>query len=342
MKPISERNPVTIGVAGVLVLVLAVAVTYFSDDLPIIGGGTTYTAKFTEVAGLRPTNEVRVSGVRVGKVTGIELDGDEVAVEFRVDDLFIGDTSTASIEIKTLLGQKYLALRPKGTRPLDPHTAIPAQRTQTPFEITGALEKLGKTVDEIDTEQLASSFGTIADTFGDTGPHVRGTLNGLSKLSKTIAGRDRELGTLLGNTKTITGTLAARDKQLRKLIGDGNLLLGELQSRKKALDRLLTGVRELAVEIDGVIADNRGRLQPALRKLERVATVLERNQANLSEGLKNLAPYYRVFANTLGNGRWFDAYVCGLLPPSVDLHLLNFNSGGCKPPRTHTGSGGGR
>lgn len=339
MKPIRERNPVSIGVAGLLVLVLTLAAAYFSNDLPFMGGGTTYTAKFTEVAGLRADNEVRVSGVRVGKVTGIELDGDEVAVEFTVDDVFVGDTSAASIEIKTLLGQKYLALVPHGDKPLDPQTPIPADRTRTPFEITGVLEQLGQTADEIDTDQLAGSFDAIAETFADTSPHVRGTLNGLSKLSKTIAGRDRELGELLGNTKVVTGTLATRDKQLRTLIGDGNLLLGELQARKTAIDRLLTGVRNLSTQLAAVISDNQSKLRPALSKLDRIATVLERNQANLGRGLKNLAPFYRVFANTFSNGRWLDAYVCGMLPPSVDLQLLNLNSAGCKPPQTNRGGG---
>lgn len=339
MKPIRERNPVTIGVAGMLVLVLVLAAAYFSEDLPFIGGGTSYTAKFTEVAGLRPDNEVRVSGVRVGKVTGIELAGDEVAVEFTVDDVFVGDTSAASIEIKTLLGQKYLALVPRGDEPLDPRTPIPVDRTRTPFEITGVLEQLGQTADEIDTGQLASSFDVIAETFADTSPHIRSTLNGLSKLSETIAGRDRELGQLLGNTTVVTGTLAARDKQLRELIGDGNLLLGELQSRKTAIDRLLTGVRNLSTQLTAVISDNQSRLRPALSKLDRIATVLERNQENLGRGLENLAPFYRVFTNTLSNGRWFDVYVCGLLPPSVDLHLLNFNSAGCNPAQAPRGGG---
>jgi phospholipid/cholesterol/gamma-HCH transport system substrate-binding protein len=45
-----------------------------------------------------------------------------------------------------------------------------------------------------------------------------------------------------------------------------------------------------------------------------------------------MAPFYRVFANTLGNGRWFDTYICGLLPPSVNLGVVGFNEEGCLPP----------
>lgn len=337
MKSFSDRNPVPIGIAGLLIVVLTLFAASRAEDLPIVGGGTTYTAQFAEIAGLKPGNDVRVSGVRVGKVTDIALDGDKVAVDFRVKDVVVGDASTVAIEIKTLLGQKYVALVPRGDAPLDPDTVIPVDRTRAPFDTTDALEQLSRTVDDIDTTRLAKSFDTISETFADTRPEVRATLEGLSKLSATVAGRDRQLGELLGNTEVVTGTLAARDKDLRSLLGDGNLLLAELQARKSAIDRLLTGTRDLAAQLRGVVADNQAQLRPALEKLYAVAGVLERNQASLAKGIKGLAPFYRVFGNTLSNGRWFDVYVCGVLPPNVDLTLLNFNSGGCTPPRTNAG-----
>lgn len=333
MKPFSERNPARLGVLGVLGVVAALLLAFFSSDLPIIGGGTTYTAQFREVAGLRVGNEVRTSGVRVGDVTDIGLDGDRVTVDFRVEDIDVGDASTVSIEIKTLLGQKYLAVRPKGDRPQDPDTVITGDRTRSPFDTSEALEQLGHTVREIDTQQLARSFDTISETFAGSGTQVRAALSGLSKLSKSVSSRDQELRRLLSDTQVVTGTLAGRDKQLRALIGDGALLMRELQARKDAVDRVLVSVRQLSEQLSGVVADNQEQLNPALRRLDRVAGLLEHNQHNLRRGLKNLAPFYRLFANTLSNGRWFDTYVCGLLPPHVSLDLLDINSKGCEPPR---------
>ena len=43
--------------------------------------------------------------------------------------------------------------------------------------------------------------------------------------------------------------------------------------------------------------------------------------------IEKLAPFVRQFTNTLGNGRWFDNYICGLLPPSVGP----VNPQGCLP-----------
>ena len=49
-----------------------------AQDLPLIGGGDTYYAVFTESGGLKANDEVRIAGVRVGKVDEVELAGDQV------------------------------------------------------------------------------------------------------------------------------------------------------------------------------------------------------------------------------------------------------------------------
>ena len=42
--------------------------------------------------------------------------------------------------------------------------------------------------------------------------------------------------------------------------------------------------------------------------------MLNKNEDNLDNSLRLMAPFYRVFANTLGNGPWFDTYIQNLPP----------------------------
>ncbi|MFB9905293.1 MCE family protein [Allokutzneria oryzae] len=327
MKPFRERNPVTIGAAGLVVIVLGLLTAFFAEDLPIIGGGTTYRAHFAEAGGLRDGDEVRVAGVKVGKVTDIALEGDHVLVSFRVDDAWIGDRTSAAIKIKTLLGQKFLALDPQGGAAQRPSEAIPRERTIAPYDVTEAFTGLATTLTEIDTNQLAASFRVITDTFRDTPDEVRGALDGLSALSKTISTRDQQLATLLRNTNQISKTVSDRNAEFEKLLGDGNKLLDEIRKRRDAIRNLLTGTRNLSKELQGLVADNKAQLRPALEQLERVTSMLDRNQDSLGRSIQLMAPFVRVFANTLGNGRWFDTYICGLLPPSIGP----INPEGCRP-----------
>ena len=86
------------------------------------------------------------------------------------------------------------------------------------------------------------------------------------------------------------------------------------------------------MQLSGLVSDNQATLGPALQALDQVTTVLERNQANLKKALALAGPYYRLLGNALGNGRWFDAYLCGILPKSY-LPPGTGPATGCKPPK---------
>lgn len=332
MKPLRDRNQAAVGAVSLVLILLATATAYYAEQLPILGTGTTYSAYFAESAGIAPDNDVQVSGVKVGDVTEVELRGDKVLVSFTVDGTRVGADSTASIGIKTLLGEKYLALQPKGEGAQDANDPIPLERTRTPYQIQDVFKKLSTTVREIDTGQLAQSFEVISKSLEGTPKYVRSALQGMSALSETIASRDEQLRTLLANTGNVTGILADRDTQLRKVIEDGNLLLSELQRRRDAINALLVGAQRLADELTGLVAENRAVLGPTLDKLGTVTDILQRNKNNLSRSLALLAPFTRVGANATGNGRWFEGYICGLLPPSYLAPGMTVNPEGCSPP----------
>ncbi|SDH52888.1 phospholipid/cholesterol/gamma-HCH transport system substrate-binding protein [Actinokineospora alba] len=337
MKSLRERNQAGVGAVTLVLVVLVVLATFFSDDLPIIGGGTTYSAEFTESAGLRPGNEVRVAGVKVGAVDAVALAGNKVRVDFTVRDARVGDRSTLSIQIRTLLGDKFLAIAADGSRPQDPNEVIPKTRTLTPFDIVPVFDQLTKTVQKIDTDQLAESFRVVSEAMSGSPAHLRDALTGMSRLSATLSTRDEELARLLSNTSSLSKTVADRDKQLQKLFADAGLLLEELQLRRSAVSKLLSGTKALADELHGLVADNTAQLKPMLTQLDKVTTVLARNQDNLSKGVAALAPFVRVFNNTVGNGRWFEGYICGLFPPSSKTALIDINPEGCYTPLTPGG-----
>ncbi|GAB3294533.1 MCE family protein [Parasphingorhabdus pacifica] len=326
MTSFQQRNPLTIGIAGILVLVLGFVLAMNFERLPLIGG-TVYKAHFTEAAGLRPDNEVRVAGVKVGSVSDVELEDGHVTVSFRVTDTWVGDNTSAAIKVKSLLGQKFLALDPRGSEELPSSEPIPTERTLAPYDVVEAFSDLSTTIGEIDNQQLAESFRTMSDTFSNTPDDVRGALDGLSALSQTIASRDQELQELLERTSNVSKTVADRNAEFEKLLADGNLLLKEVKDRRESISSLLDGTRELSQQLSGLVDENAAQLGPTLEQLDRVTRMLQRNQDNLDRSIELFDPFTRMFANVLGNGRWFDTYICGLLPPAVGP----INQEGCQP-----------
>src|SRR5919202_2033890 len=172
----------------------------------------------------------------------------------------------------------------------------------------------GSTVDQIDTTQLADSFEVLSQTFSNTPDEVRSSLQGLARLSQTISSRDDQLKQLLTATRSVTQVLADRSGEFTKLIVDSNTLLQEVQARRQLIDQILTNTQRLSTQLSGLVADNTRALTPALQQLSTVTQVLEQNRDNLGRTVANLAPFVRVFTNTLGNGRWFDSYVENLIP----------------------------
>ena len=202
------RRPVPLAVGGLAVLVVVVLLAFNAPAL--LSTATTFRADFTEAAGLQAGDLVTIAGVEAGRVGAVRLDGDHVRVTFAVEDAWVGDQTSASIQIRTLLGAKYLALDPQGSGPLDPATPIPLARTASPLDVVAAFDGLSGTIDRLDTKQLATSLETLAATFRDTPGEVRGALDGLSRLSTTVAGRDDEIRELLAGTHRLSGVLAAR------------------------------------------------------------------------------------------------------------------------------------
>jgi phospholipid/cholesterol/gamma-HCH transport system substrate-binding protein len=315
MKPFRERNPVLVGAASLVILAMVLVAALRADDLPIIGGGDTYHAMFTEAGGLKVNDEVRIAGVRVGKVNSIELDRDQVKVTFKVDDAaHFGADTRAAIKVKTILGSMFLALEPAGGGQLDEDGTIPAERTSSPFDVVEAFEGLASTSDQIDTDQLAESLTTLADLTRNTPDEFRGALSGLSRLSANVAAKDEQLNTLLVNLERVSTVLDERDQDIIALMEDSDVLFRALVARRDAVHELLVSTTTLSKELTTLIRQSREDLAPALAHLENVVAVLNKNEDNLDSSLRLMAPFYRVFANTLGTGPWFDTWISNFPP----------------------------
>jgi phospholipid/cholesterol/gamma-HCH transport system substrate-binding protein len=313
--PFREKNPVIIGAVSLAVIAALVLAAFRADDLPLIGGGDTYYAAFSEAGGLKANDEVRVAGVRVGKVDAVELDGDHVKVTFKVQrGVDFGKDSRAAIKVKTLLGAMFLSLEPAGGGQLEEGTTIPVSRTTSPYDVVEAFSGLAETSEKIDTAQLANSLNTLRDLTRNTPEEFRGALKGVSALSRNLASRDEQINTLLTNLRKVSGVLGDRSDDIVQLMKDSDVLFTALVARRQAVHRLLVSTSTMSKELTLLVRQSRADLKPALTNLDTVVDVLIKNQDNLDETLRLMAPFYRVFANTLGNGPWFDTYIQNMPP----------------------------
>ncbi len=177
-----------------------------------------------------------------------------------------------------------------------------------------AFSGLAETSADIDTDQLAKSLTTLSDLTRNTPEEFRGALEGVSKLSETIASRDDQINSLLNNLERVSTVLDDRDQDIVQLMRDSDVLFQALVSRRDAIHDLLVSTSTLSEELTTLVTQSRADLKPALDHLENVVGVLNKNEDNIDNSIRLMAPFYRVFANTLGTGPWFDTFIMNLPP----------------------------
>jgi phospholipid/cholesterol/gamma-HCH transport system substrate-binding protein len=316
-----EGNPLRTGIFGIVLVTCLVLVAFGYANLPFMPQGKPYEAYFTDAGGISPGNDVNVSGIKVGKVTEVALAGDTARVAFTVDrNVRVGDQSLAAIKTDTVLGEKSLAVTPKGAGST---TSIPLGRTTTPYTLNTALQDLGQNASELDKPRFEQALNTLTDSLRDAKPELRGALDGVTNLSRSLNKRDAALEELLGHAKRVSDTLAQRAGQVNQLIVDGNLLFGALDERRQALSNLISGIDDVSRQLSGFVADNKREFGPVLEKLNLVMDNLLQRREHIGEALKRLPPYATALGEVVGSGSGFNINLYGLPPASLAEVLLD-------------------
>ena len=76
MARAGEGDPVRTGIFGIALVTCLVLVSFGYTGLPFWPQGKDYSAFFTDAGGITPGSDVSVSGIKVGKVSSIELAGE--------------------------------------------------------------------------------------------------------------------------------------------------------------------------------------------------------------------------------------------------------------------------
>jgi phospholipid/cholesterol/gamma-HCH transport system substrate-binding protein len=310
-----DRNLALTGAVGLAVLAGMLAAGLSSGKLVHLLDRGELSVEFANAAGLKPGDPVRMSGIKVGTVDSITLDDQVVLVDLKVDnDVTLGRESTAALSVETLLGTEYVALVSEGEGRLAAGERIPVERTTTPFDLQQVLGGLSERVEGLDTDRLAQAFRALSGAVDSAAPEMTAAIDGLSKISRSVSLRDRELRALLSRARILTDVLAGRSTRLVQLVRDAGSFLSVLDARREAIASLLSKSEELADQIVRTSRATRADLAPALKALRTTVDTLRENKGDIEESVRLYAPLLRYYTTVLGNGRWFDAALYGLTP----------------------------
>ncbi len=301
-----------IGIVAVIAIVLAATI------IIAVGGAAGFAwqryqlkTKFPDVQGLKTGAVVRVAGVEVGKVTGVEFVGAEVQVTLQVKKDMqsrITTDSRASIGALSLLGEPLIDITSATTgTPLKDHDFIQGERprgqladvaegaTQGLEQATALLRDIraGKgTVGKLFTdEQLYREI----DEFVSAANQVAGELNrgqGTLGLLMKDPVAYRRLNASLQNLQDVTTRINAGEGSLGKLLKDEQLSKS-LTSASGNIDRASARMNRGDNTIGKLLTEKElyDRLTSVTNRLDELTRNLNQGEGTVGQALHNKALY---------------------------------------------------
>lgn len=322
-KSFLERDAFRMGLIGTALLIGGLLLALNVKSIPGFNGATTYRAEFADASGLAVGDSTQIAGVKVGEVTSISLGEGKVDVEFDVDrgSVTLGDDTSVAIKVETALGRRYLEITPGNHGQLAADSTIPISRTTSGYDITRALEEVTGKVSETDTANLSGALDQIVAVENELPPDLKSSLDGLSRLSDTVASRDEELRRLLAGAADVSGILAERDAQVAALFGQGQTLFAALNNRSDTIHRVLVQSRQVADALTGLARDNSATLGPTLDRLRTLVTTLNTNYDNIDASLTGLERFTKQVGEAVGSGPFFGVLLHNIVPANLSGQL---------------------
>src|SRR6516225_5813087 len=313
MRTLTEFNRGRVGLMGITVLVLAVAVGQSFTSVPMMFASPTYYGQFADTGQLNKNDKVRITGVNVGTVQGFQIDGDHVVIKFSIGNNTIGTESRLAIRTDTILGKKNIEVESRGSRTLPARGVLPVGQSTTPYQIYDAFLDVTKAASGWDIDTVKRSLNVLSQTVDQTYPHLSAALDGLAKFSDTIGKRDEQIKHLLAQASKVASVLGDRSGQIDRLLVNAKTLLAAFNERGRAIDALLQNISAFSAQVRGFINDNPS-LNPVLEQLRAISDVLVARKDDLAQTLTYIGQFAASLGESIASGPYFKIVLSNLLP----------------------------
>lgn len=300
-----------------LFLVVATVLTwmvYVTLRRDVGGPATSYSAVFTDVFGLREGDDVRVAGVRVGRVQTIELQGTLAKVSFLVQDGHRLTTGTvAAVDYQNIVGQRYLALdrgRAEAATVLPAGSVIGIDRTEPSFDIGTLLNGYEPLFAVLDPDQVNNLTNAVVGSLqGDTAA-ITQLVDQTSVLTETFVGQDRALDRVIAGMDGVVGNLAGQNDHFERTITAARKAVTAFDNRRDSLVSSLGTMTAVAGNLSRIGRD----VQPTVRDMLNRQPGYTRHMLDIEPQIAytglNTPLLLKGLSRVFGEGAYMNAYAC--------------------------------
>jgi phospholipid/cholesterol/gamma-HCH transport system substrate-binding protein len=252
------KDTLKVGVFATLALLALGYLILRAEQIRIFAPrGERLLARFDSVAGLDDQSAIRVAGVRVGRVDGIELRGRDALVRLLLErDVPLTEGTTAVIKNLGLLGDKYVELipGPEGAAPLGEGAVIEG-------------------VPSASIDEVMASVGRVADSLRSVSGQLSGELEVQGPLGRLVVNLEH-------TSAELRDLVVANRDQLDATVANFREVSAVLARELPRLSEQLGG---LLAEVRAVVGENRGALNAGLTNVEKLTSDLQVSVDNLNQ-----------------------------------------------------------
>ena len=311
--------------ALVAILLLVLLVNTMHNG--VSGKTRSYEAMFTDVSGLRVGDDVKVAGVRVGRVNSIAVDktGKLARVGFSlVAAQPILSNTDLVMRYQNLVGQRYLAMvQPANHGPALPGgSVIPTKRTDPGFDLTQLLNgfrPLFEVLQPSDVNKLASSLVQVLQGEGGT---VESLLQQTATLTTFVANRDQVIDSVLTNLTPVLNNISGHGSQLSATIVSLEHLMQGLASDRKEIGNAIDGIGQLVGSTSDLLTQAQQPLVSTVQQLRTVAGTLDSTSAKVIAAVNAFTTVFGGLGRATSYQNAANVYMCSF---SIAVGGLNLN-----------------
>ncbi len=279
------NEQVKVGFVAVIGLALLIVLLFNASNWPWSVSGDVLRVQFGTVNDLHVGAGVHLSGVKVGRITGIELKADEnkIEIQMRVKEAFQRLRQGCRVRIGTIgfVGETYIDIRngPVGNRLLQLED-LPLIG-EDPLSIVDLLEIAEQAVTR--ATQVAQSTHTLIES------NQTGVSEGITEIRELVNQTRKALETVVRNTEKSVATLnrlaSDNDSRLQQIFTRLNRLLEQLESDSLALS---SDAGDIAQSVLSLIDRNSGTVDEIIDDLHVSSSNFRKTSQKLHTDLSTL------------------------------------------------------
>lgn len=294
-------------------VVAAVVVAQWTGNysrLPLVGTANVFEAELDDASGLAVGDDVRLAGVRVGRVEGLAVERGKGIVTFELDPgVDITDTWEVGARWRNVIGQRYLYLYDvEGGAPLEPGSRIPVVRARPSADLGRLFNELTPLLRAISPEQQNQLVTALNDALDGNSARIQQLVRDLGALGQTVADQEPQIRTVLVQGSELLETYEARREELQGFITELADVGATLSARNDELVGAVADIGEAQAQLGDLLEANDAEVRHLVGNLEHVTDRIraQREAGYLEEAIATARAGLATYMLISRHGQWFD------------------------------------